>query len=44
MLTLQNIKDLGKESLLFRAKQYDEWTKDFIAKNKNAVVVHLGCD
>jgi O-methyltransferase involved in polyketide biosynthesis len=26
-----------------RAKQYDEWTKDFISKNKNAVVVHLGC-
>ena len=20
-----------------RAKQYDEWTKDFMAKNKNAV-------
>jgi hypothetical protein len=25
-----------------RAKQLDEWTKDFIAKNKNAVVVYLG--
>jgi len=25
------------------AKQYDEWTKDFIVKNKNAVIVHLGC-
>ena len=26
-----------------RAKQYDEWAKDFIVKNKNAVVLHLGC-
>jgi len=26
-----------------RAKQYDEWTNDFMAKNKNAVIVHLGC-
>jgi len=26
-----------------RAKQYDEWTKDFMAKNNNAVIVHLGC-
>ena len=26
-----------------RAKQYDEWTKEFIAKNNNAVIVHLGC-
>lgn len=26
-----------------RAKQLDEWTKDFIAKNQNTVVVYLGC-
>ena len=34
---------IGARTLAVRAKQYDEWTKDFIAKNKNAVVVHLGC-
>jgi len=40
-------KKLGERiaalTLAVRAKQYDEWTKDFITKNKNAVVVHLGC-
>jgi O-methyltransferase involved in polyketide biosynthesis len=34
---------IGARTLAIRAKQYDEWTKDFITKNKNAVVVHLGC-
>ena len=34
---------IGARTLAVRAKQYDEWTKDFITKNKNAVVVHLGC-
>jgi O-methyltransferase involved in polyketide biosynthesis len=36
-------KRLGGRIFSVRAKQYDEWTKDFITKNKNAVVVHLGC-
>jgi len=36
-------KRAGSEVSAVRAKQYDEWTKDFITKNKNAVVVHLGC-
>ena len=36
-------KRFGSSISAVRAKQYDEWTKDFIAKNKNAVVVHLGC-
>jgi O-methyltransferase involved in polyketide biosynthesis len=36
-------KRVGGKIVAVRAKQYDEWTKDFIAKNKNAVVVHLGC-
>jgi O-methyltransferase involved in polyketide biosynthesis len=36
-------KRFGERISAVRAKQYDEWTKDFIAKNKNAVVVHLGC-
>ena len=36
-------KRFGSNISAVRAKQYDEWTKDFIAKNKNAVIVHLGC-
>ena len=28
---------------MVRAKQFDEWTKNFITQNKNAVVVYLGC-
>jgi len=36
-------KRSGERITAVRAKQYDEWTKDFIEKNKNAVVVHLGC-
>ncbi|KAA6330891.1 putative S-adenosyl-L-methionine-dependent methyltransferase [termite gut metagenome] len=36
-------KGIGARTLAIRAKQYDEWTKNFITKNKNAVVVHLGC-
>lgn len=37
------IAKIGGKTLAIRAKQYDEWVKDFIAKNKNAIVVHLGC-
>lgn len=36
-------KRFGSQGLAIRAKQYDEWAKKFIAKNKNAIVVHLGC-
>jgi O-methyltransferase involved in polyketide biosynthesis len=36
-------KRFGERIAAVRAKQYDEWTKDFIVKNKNAVVIHLGC-
>ena len=36
-------KRSGGRIVAVRAKQYDEWAKDFIAKNKNAVIVHLGC-
>lgn len=44
-LTTQNSfgAKIGGRTLAARAKQYDEWTEDFISKNKNAVVVHLGC-
>lgn len=34
---------ISGRTLAVRAKQYDVWTKDFIAKNQNAVVLHLGC-
>lgn len=34
---------MGNKIFAVRAKQYDKWTNDFITKNKNAVVVHLGC-
>lgn len=33
----------GNRILAIRARQYDEWTKDFIEKYKDAVIVHLGC-
>lgn len=44
-ITAQNsfVAQIGGRTLAVRAKQYDVWTKDFISKNKNAVVVHLGC-
>jgi O-methyltransferase involved in polyketide biosynthesis len=28
---------------VIRARHYDDWTRDFIEKNPNAVIVHLGC-
>jgi len=34
---------IGGRVVAVRAKQYDEWAKDFFAQNKNAVAVHLGC-
>lgn len=33
----------GNTIIVIRAKQIDEWIKDFIEKNANAVVVYLGC-
>src|SRR5690625_26922 len=36
-------KRAGSRILAVRAKQYDEWAKAFITKNKSAVVLHLGC-
>jgi O-methyltransferase involved in polyketide biosynthesis len=38
--------DLGPDgaiSLAMRAKTYDDWTRAFIEKHPNAVVLHLGC-
>lgn len=36
-------RGIGERIFATRAKQYDKWLIDFITKNKNAVVVHLGC-
>ncbi|MCL2144067.1 MAG: class I SAM-dependent methyltransferase [Endomicrobia bacterium] len=36
-------RGIGERVFAARAKQYDAWAKDFIAKNQNAAVVHLGC-
>jgi O-methyltransferase involved in polyketide biosynthesis len=36
-------KRVGGRVVAVRAKQYDEWAKDFIVKNKNSVMIHLGC-
>ena len=36
-------KRTGGKVVAVRAKQYDEWARDFIAKNQNTVIVHLGC-
>ncbi|CCV16220.1 hypothetical protein [Mesorhizobium sp. STM 4661] len=30
-------------SLAIRAKTLDDWTSAFLAKNPNAIVLHLGC-
>ena len=32
-----------KALVVLRAKQMDEWTKEFIAAHENAVVVYIGC-
>jgi len=36
-------KRAGGRVVAVRAKQYDEWTNDFIVQHKNAIVIHLGC-
>ena len=38
------MNELGNDNLLVvRAKQYDEWLKEFIKGNANAVILNLGC-
>lgn len=34
---------LSGQTLAIRAKQYDQWTQDFIEANPNALILHLGC-
>jgi O-methyltransferase involved in polyketide biosynthesis len=42
-IDITKYKSPGNKIFAVRAKQYDKWAEDFIAKNQNAVVVHLGC-
>ena len=38
------LKSIGNDNLLVvRAKQYDEWLKEFLNENPEAVVLNLGC-
>ncbi len=42
-LDLTKYKGFGNSVVVIRARQFDEWIKEFINKNKNAVVVYVGC-
>ncbi|MEJ0034077.1 MAG: class I SAM-dependent methyltransferase [Bacteroidota bacterium] len=33
----------GNRVIVVRARQYDEWVKEFLASNKNSLVVYMGC-
>jgi O-methyltransferase involved in polyketide biosynthesis len=37
------LEEFSNNITVVRAKHFDEWIKEFIQKNKNAVVVYLGC-
>jgi O-methyltransferase involved in polyketide biosynthesis len=36
-------KGFGRELLVVRSRQYDDWLKDFLRRNPEAVVLHTGC-
>ena len=38
-----NVKWNDRLAIAARAKMFDVWTEEFLAKNPNAVVLHLGC-
>ena len=40
---LTKYKGFGDKIMVVRAKQFDEWIKEFVRKNNNAVVLYLGC-
>jgi O-methyltransferase involved in polyketide biosynthesis len=42
-LDISKYKGFGNDVMVIRAKQFDEWIKQFIAINQNAVVLYLGC-
>jgi O-methyltransferase involved in polyketide biosynthesis len=39
----ESIRSRGGEILVLRARQFDEWVREFLAKNSTAVVLNLGC-
>ena len=42
-INLEKHKEFGNRIIAVRARQLDEWTKNFLSKNKDAVVLNLGC-
>jgi O-methyltransferase involved in polyketide biosynthesis len=40
---VRKYKGFGNIIIVIRAKQFDEWIKEFIKENVNALVVYLGC-
>ena len=42
-LDLIKYKGFGSSVSVIRAKQFDEWIKEFIQQNKDAVVLYAGC-
>jgi len=42
-IDIKKYKGFGSDVMVVRAKQFDEWIKNFIAINKKATVVYLGC-
>ncbi len=42
-LNISKYKGFGNRATLVRARQFDEWIKEFIEANKDAVVVYAGC-
>lgn len=42
-LDTSKYQGFGNNIIVIRAKQFDEWVKQFIALNRNAVVLYLGC-
>ena len=42
-LDLSKYNDFGNILIVTRAKQFDEWIKEFIKSNSHGVIVYLGC-
>lgn len=42
-IDIEKYKGFGSDIIVVRAKQFDEWIKNFLATNKKAIVVYLGC-
>jgi O-methyltransferase involved in polyketide biosynthesis len=42
-IDIKKYAGFGSEVMVVRSKQFDEWIKQFLAANKNAIVVYAGC-